>query len=249
MKIAVISDIHGNLDALNSVIQDIDKEGAQKIFVCGDLVMAGPEPSETLNFLIKLASERDVTFIQGNTDEMVVRAVGEDREKFTPPNEIMANALFYAQKVLNDSQKEFLTDLPFAHIEEIGKIKVLFVHGSPRRNNEDILPNQPVEKISEIIQDADEDLIFCGHTHMPAGYQIDKQTIVNVGSVGRPFSESPESCYVILNYPDLDKSEYEIIHKFVAYDVAKASEKLAKQDFVGSDVLAKMLEKATSRYP
>lgn len=249
MKIAILSDIHGNLDALKSVLADLTKERVEKIFICGDLAMAGPQPSETVDFLKKLSEDEDVTFIQGNTDEMIVRAVGEDKEKYTPPNKIMANALVYAQDVLSDSQKEFLSELPFAHTETIGQINVLFVHGSPRRNNEDILPNQPVNKIKEIIQDADEDLIFCGHTHMPAGYQIGNQTVVNVGSVGRPFSEEPKACYVIFNYPDLEKSEYEIIHKFVDYDVHSAVEKLKKQSFEGSESLAHMLEKATSRYP
>ena len=231
MKAAVLSDIHGNLDALKAVLEDSKKEKADRIFICGDLAMAGPQPSETIDFLRKLSEEEDVTFIQGNTDEMIVKAVGADREKYTPPNKIMANALVYAQDVLNESQKEFLRELPFAHTETIGQIDVLFVHGSPRRNNEDILPNQPVDKIKEIIQDADEDLIFCGHTHMPAGYQLENQ------------------CYVIFNYPDLEKSEYEIIHKFVDYDVASAVEKLKRQPFEGSEALAHMLEKATSRYP
>lgn len=249
MKAAVLSDIHGNLDALKAVLEDSQKEKADRIFICGDLAMAGPQPSETIDFLRKLSEEEDVTFIQGNTDEMIVKAVGADREKYTPPNKIMANALVYAQDVLNESQKEFLRELPFAHTETIGQIDVLFVHGSPRRNNEDILPNQPVDKIKEIIQDADEDLIFCGHTHMPAGYQLENQTVVNAGSVGRPFSEEPKACYVIFNYPDLEKSEYEIIHKFVDYDVASAVEKLKRQPFEGSEALAHMLEKATSRYP
>lgn len=249
MKAAILSDIHGNLDALKAVLEDAKKEGADRIFICGDLAMAGSQPSETIDFLIDLSKKEDVTFIQGNTDEMIVKAVGEDREKYTPANEIMANALFYAQEVLNDEQKEFLASLPFAHTETIGLIDVLFVHGSPRRNNEDILPEQSVEKIKEIIQDAEEDLIFCGHTHMPAGYQLEGQTVVNVGSVGRPFSESSQACYVIWNYRDLEKSEYEIIHKFVDYDIKSAVAKLEKQPFKGSDVLAHMLEKATSRYP
>lgn len=249
MKAAVLSDIHGNLDALRAVLKDAQKEGVERFFICGDLAMAGPEPSEAVDFLRDFAEENDVVFIQGNTDEMIVKAGAGEGEKFIPPNKIMTNALFYAQKVLNDFQKDFLSDLPFAHTETIGQVDVLFVHGSPRRNNEDILPNQPAEKIKEIVQDAQESLIFCGHTHMPAGYQIDSKTIVNVGSVGRPFSEIPQACYVIWNYADLEKSEYEIMHKFVDYDVKSAMQKLESQPFDGADILAKMLEKATSRYP
>lgn len=249
MKAAVLSDIHGNLDALKAVLDDISKEKVDRIFICGDLAMAGPQPAETIDFLRHLSEEEAITFIQGNTDEMIVKAVGDEKSKYTPPNKIMANALFYAQEILSESQKEFLASLPFAHTESVGQLDVLFVHGSPRRNNEDILPDQPADKIKEIIQDADEDLIFCGHTHMPAGYQLENQTVVNVGSVGRPFSEEPKACYVIWNYPDEQKFEYEIIHKFVDYDVPSAVKKLKNQPFEGSESLAHMLEKATSRYP
>ena len=79
MKAAVLSDIHGNLDALKAVLEDSKKEKADRIFICGDLAMAGPQPSETIDFLRKLSEEEDVTFIQGNTDEMIVKAVGSDR--------------------------------------------------------------------------------------------------------------------------------------------------------------------------
>ncbi|MEI8377482.1 MAG: metallophosphoesterase family protein [bacterium] len=235
MKIAVLSDIHGNMEALEAVLEDIKCQNIDKIFICGDLAMAGPEPSKTVNFLMNF----DATFIQGNTDEMIV-------ENIIPPNEIMANALKFAQDDLNDEQKSFLASLPFSHSEKIEDLNLLFVHGSPRKNNEDILPEQPQEKIAEIIENTTQNLIFCGHTHLPCGYQIKKQTIVNVGSVGRPFSEEPKSCYVTVN---INKSEAEILHHFVDYDVQTASKKLAKLPFKGADKLAKMLVVATSRYP
>lgn len=235
MKIAVLSDIHGNMEAFNAVLADMKTKRVDKVFICGDLAMAGPEPAVAVDFL----QDFDATIIQGNTDEMIVKNI-------IPPNEIMANALKYAQEMLSEEQKEFLESLPFSHLEEIEGLQLLFVHGSPRRNNEDILPSQSEEKIAEIISGAKEDIIFCGHTHLPCGYQIKKQTVVNVGSVGRPFSEVPEACYVTVN---INKDEAEILHHFVPYDVETAAQKLRKTGFWGADALADMLICAISRYP
>lgn len=235
MKIAVLSDIHGNMEALAAVLSDMVTKGVERVFICGDLAMAGPEPAAVVDFLRNF----DFTIIQGNTDEMIVKDI-------VPPNEIMANALKYAQGVLSEEQKEFLASLPFLHTEEIEGLKLLFVHGSPRRNNEDILPSESEDKIAEIISGVQEDIIFCGHTHLPCGYQIKKQTVVNVGSVGRPFSEVPEACYVTVN---INKDEAEILHHFVPYDVETAAQKLRNTGFWGSDALADMLIRAISRYP
>ncbi|MDD3419217.1 MAG: metallophosphoesterase family protein [Candidatus Gastranaerophilales bacterium] len=235
MKIAVLSDIHGNMEALGAVLEHMKGESVDKVYVCGDLAMAGPEPSLAVDFF----RQYDAAIIQGNTDEMIVKNI-------IPPIPVMAEALKYSQQVLNDEQKSFLANLPVSHQEKIEDLNLLFVHGSPRRNNEDILPNQPSEKIADMIKDTTADVIFCGHTHLPCGYQIKKQTVVNVGSVGRPFSEELKACYVTVN---INKNEAEILHHFVEYDVDTAAEKLLKTGFLGAEKLASMLKCATSRYP
>jgi predicted phosphodiesterase len=71
MKIAIISDIHGNMEALESVLSDIRKEDCKKIFCLGDIAMAGPEPSKTIHRIQELMSSKDFYIIQGNTDKML----------------------------------------------------------------------------------------------------------------------------------------------------------------------------------
>lgn len=235
MKIAVISDIHGNMDALEAVLEDIKTQKAEKLFICGDLALAGPEPSRTIDFIKNL----DAVAIQGNTDEMIA-----NNAKSTPIK-AMTNALLYAEDVLTEEQKNYLKDLSPQHSETIEGISILFVHGSPRRNNEDILPNQSVEKIKEIIKDVKEDVIFCGHTHIPCGYQIDKQTVVNVGSVGRPFMEDPKSCYATAEIKD---GKIEIIHHLVSYNKELAAEKMRKLPFEEADKIAEMLISLKTRH-
>ncbi len=249
MKIGIISDIHGNLDALNCVLKDIKSEGCEKIFCLGDVVMAGPEPIETLIKIQELSSLNNFHIIQGNTDKMLSVFSFKTQNEILKTNAVMASAYYADSQLLSEENKTFLKNLKEKEEIELFGIKILLVHGSPRKNNENIYPNMKLEEVEEMIKDTDADIIFCGHTHMPCGYQTNtEQTVVNVGSVGRPFSENPDSCYAIMDINEKD-STYQIKHKFVKYDVNRASEILKNRGFEGADKLAKMLLKATSRYP
>ncbi len=249
MKIAIISDIHGNIDALESVLSDIKIENCSKIFCLGDIAMAGPEPSITIKKIHELMQSKDFHIIQGNTDSMLSVFSFDTYNAILSANEVMGNAYLADSELLTDDEKLFLKNLPEKEEIELFGIKILLVHGSPRKNNENIYPNLPIKEVEEMIKDTDADIIFCGHTHMPCGYQTNtNQTIVNVGSVGRPFSETPDSCYAIMDLNETN-STYTIQHKFIKYDVLKASKKIEQRGFKGAEKLAKMLIKATSRYP
>lgn len=250
IKIAVISDIHGNMQALESVLKDIESEKCDKIFCLGDLAMAGPEPVKAIEKIIELKekgnfAQGNFTLIQGNTDEMIAENSPAiiDKVKAFP---IMAKALENDVKIIPDNLKEFLRNLPKQERLEIEGVKILLVHGSPRKNDENISPDLPLEKIEEMLEGVDADLIFCGHTHIPCGYQTSSgQTVVNDGSVGRPFTPNPQACYAVVTF---DKGGFEIKHKFVDYDKQTASEILSKRDFEGADKLAKILVKPESRH-
>ena len=92
MKIAIISDIHGNIDALESVLQDIKKENCSKILCLGDLVMAGPEPEATLNKIHALMQSKDFHIIQGNTDKMLSVFSFDTYNEILNTNAVMASA-------------------------------------------------------------------------------------------------------------------------------------------------------------
>ncbi len=249
MKIAIISDIHGNIEALESVLDDIKKSNCEKIFCLGDIAMAGPKPSETIHRIHALMQSKDFHIIQGNTDSMLSVFSYETYNAILKVNTVMGNAYLADSDLLTDDEKSFLKNLKEQEEIELFGIKILLVHGSPRKNNENIYPNLAIEEVEEMIKGTNADIIFCGHTHMPCGYQTNtNQTVVNVGSVGRPFSENPESCYAIMEINE-ENSTYTIQHKFVKYDVIKASEQIKERRFEGADKLAKMLISATSRYP
>lgn len=247
MKIAIISDIHGNMQALEAVLENIKQENCEKIFCLGDLAMAGPEPSKMIDFIQKLMKENDFTLIQGNTDEMIANCDNQILHMLRENNPVMANALQSDVTEISERQKDFLRNLPVKKEIEQDGIKILLVHGSPRKNNENIFPDLKLEEIEEMIKGTNANIIFCGHTHVPCGYQTNtNQTVVNTGSVGRPFSDEPKACYAVL---EIENGAFTIKHNLVSYDVKTASKILSERNFDGCEKLAKMLLHASSRYP
>lgn len=247
MKIAVISDIHGNMQALDAVLNSIKEENCDKIFCLGDLAMAGPEPSKMIDRIRHLIDATDFTIIQGNTDEMIANCDNQMLHMLRENNPIMANALESDVVAVSENQKNFLRDLPKTKEIIIDGVKILLVHGSPRKNNENIFPDLKLEEVEEMIEGVEANIIFCGHTHMPCGYQTNtNQTVVNTGSVGRPFSTEPKACFAIL---EIENGTYTIKHNLVPYDVDTASKILKQRGFDGCEKLAAMLLHATSRYP
>ena len=104
----------------------------------------------------------------------------------------------------------------------------------------------PLEQIEEMIKNVDADLIFCGHTHVPAGYQTNtKQTVVNVGSVGRPMTKDAKSCYCIANF---ENGSFSIEHRFIDYNRELSAEIMRTRNFDGAEKLAEMILHPTSRH-
>lgn len=215
MKIAIISDIHGNMEALNEVLKDMESISIDRIFICGDLAMAGSEPEKTVDIIIELVKQNKASVILGNTDEMIIKEGGFTADGCTPSD---TASLKRSQQMLRADQVDFLKTLSPRHSEKIGELEILLVHGSPRKIDEGIAPNMTEQTLKEILIGVKEDIIFCGHTHLPVIYKINNKTIVNDGSVGRPFTKNPDACYAVLDYPDLNGKDFSISHRFVKYD-------------------------------
>ena len=118
-------------------------------------------------------------------------------------------------------------------------VSVLMVHGSPRRMNEDILPNMKLSQVEEMIEGELADLILCGHTHVPCGYQtLTKKTVVNVGSVGRPMTGIPKANYAVI---DFDRGSFTVKHKEIEYDCETAAQIMRDRGFEGCEQIADQL--------
>ena len=237
MKIAVISDIHGNWQALESVVADYQIQGCSRVLCLGDLAMAGPQPNETLDYIIDKA--QNWTIIQGNTDKMIAEFDLKMYDKLSQKFPVMANALLDDVDIIPKDRKQYLAELPERKELFIEDVSILMVHGSPRRNNEDILPNMKISEIQEIIEGELANLILCGHTHVPCGYQtLAGQTVVNVGSVGRPMTGKPKANYVIL---DIAGGSFTVEHREVEYDFELAAQLIRQRGFDGAEELADQL--------
>ena len=151
----------------------------------------------------------------------------------------MAEALKNDVEILNPVEKDFLKNLPIQLEVVEGGVKFLLVHGSPRKNNEDILPDTPLQEVERMLLNVKADVILCGHTHIPCGFQTStRQTVVNVGSIGRPFTPESKACYLIIT---VENGQCVFEHQFVEYDKERASRKMKKREFIGADKLAGML--------
>ena len=165
ISVAVITDIHGNLPALEAALARIDELGIEQIYCGGDLVGYGPWPNE----VCELIQERGIPTIYGNYDY----AIGRDEEDCmcAYPNqhdrELGQLSVNWTLENTSRASKDFMRGLPFDLRFELGGKRVLLVHGSPRKVNEYLFEDKPAKTFERIAAGADCDVMVFGHTHKP----------------------------------------------------------------------------------
>jgi putative phosphoesterase len=180
VRVATLYDVHGNLRALEAVLEEIP-DGAT-IVVGGDVVAGGEQPSETLERLRALGDR--VVWVRGNAD----RELHPDEEGLAPPEFLDAT-----RAALTEEQIEFLHAQPAS--AQIGN--VLYVHASPRNDLDIFTELTPEERIAFLFADIDADVVVCGHTHMQFDRVIAGKRVVNSGSVGMPYEEQPGAYWTL----------------------------------------------------
>ncbi|AKU17603.1 metallophosphoesterase family protein [Luteipulveratus mongoliensis] len=178
-SVAVLSDIHGVLPALDAVLAEPDVIAADRIVLTGDIA-AGPQPVETLDRLTALGDR--VVWVRGNADrELAAAARGAT---------LSIPIDGWCAQQLRDDQVELLAGLPHPVTLDVeGFGPVLFCHGSPRDDDEVVLVDTRIDRWLEVLADVPEDVrtIVCGHTHMPFQRLVDRRLVLNPGSVGMPY--------------------------------------------------------------
>jgi putative phosphoesterase len=192
MRIAALYDIHGNLTALDSVLDEVRREGVEQIVVGGD-VLPGPLARECLDRL--LALDVPVAFICGNGDRDVLAWIRNE------PSNVPAKhrrATGWIAERLPAEHVRFIENWPATYrVPPSGQCRILFCHATPR-NDTEIFTRLTVEaKLRPVFQDADAPLVVCGHTHMQFDRMVGDVRVVNAGSVGMPFGE-PVACWLLL---------------------------------------------------
>jgi len=210
-EIAFVSDIHGNFEALNAVLDNIKQKN---IFCLGDLVGYGANPNE----VVEWAREKEVKCLMGNHEYAVIT---EDISWF---NWAAQRAILWTRSHLKSINFEFIKQLPKRMKLEIGGIKILLVHGSPTDPIfEYVMPDTHKDLFDYYLSNNDVDVISLGHTHIPFICNSDKGIVFNPGSVGQPRSGDPRACYAVLT---IKKGDACIKHKLVEYDLESAAKKI-----------------------
>ena len=234
MKRALISDIHGNLEALEAVLEDIQQISVDEIYCLGDIIGYGPNPCECLDLVIKHCAAT----ILGNHDQAALF----DPDGFNP---MALQAIYWTRDQLDhgpgstlavNKRWDFLGELP----RQLDEGEFRFVHGSPRDpTNEYVFPEYVFDQRKmEILFGKVENYCFMGHTHLPGVFTTEcefispdeceyeyklgsEKILVNVGSVGQPRDDDNRPCYVII---DMDAKT--LTYRRVEYDIDKTADKI-----------------------
>ncbi|MFJ8465401.1 metallophosphoesterase family protein [Streptomyces swartbergensis] len=203
-RVAVLSDIHGVLPALEAVLAEPDVAAAERVVLTGDIA-AGPQPGEVIE-LLRAQGDR-VLWVGGNADRELVGIARGERDRL--PDAITP----YAAHRLTADQVDFLDSLPRSLTLTIsGHGKVLFCHATPRDDEEIVLADSRPARWAEVFTGLDDDIrtVVCGHTHMPYARLAHGRLVVNPGSVGMPYGRPGAHWCLLGPGTDLRVTPYDI---------------------------------------
>jgi len=223
MRIAIFSDIHGNIPALEAVLADIDSRHPDAAYCLGDLVGYAPFPNE----VVERIRREGIPTIMGNYDD----GVGFDRDdcgcayREAEEKRRGDQSLAWTRAQVSAENKAFLQRLAHEIRFETDGRRVLLVHGSPRKINEYLYEDRPLSSFQRIAASSNADIIVYGHTHKPYTKLVDGVLFVNVGSVGKPKDGDSRACYAVL-----DTSSIAVQFVRVEYDLAKVTAAIRRSE-------------------
>ncbi len=235
MRVAAIYDIHGNLPALEAVLQDIRQAEVDRVVVGGDVV-PGPMPRQALARLLDL--DIPVQFIQGNGDRAVLEQMAGTETGSIP--EQFREVIRHSAQQLDPEHERLLASWPKTFRVEIpGLGAVLFCHATPRNDTEIFTQVTPEDRLLPAFAGVNVPVVICGHTHMQFDRMIGKIRVVNAGSVGMPYGEA--GAFWLLLGPDVHL-------RHTPYDLAKAASRIREtnypqaEEFAAGNILQTPLE-------
>lgn len=198
-RIALLSDVHGNLPALDAVLADIESAGITEVYCLGDLVGYGPDPAGVIDRVRSLG----IPTIRGNYDDGIGNRRGECGCYYATEQAKSDGAASYAftDAALDDRDHEWLAALPDDIRLEEGGVRILLAHGSPRKINEYLLLDRKDEQLARLADQSGADVVCVGHIHIPYHRTMtggDGRTIhfISSGSVGKPKDGDPRAGWV-----------------------------------------------------
>jgi predicted phosphodiesterase len=225
-QIAIFGDIHANLPALQAVLADMDSHGLANRYCLGDLVGYGTFPNE----VTALIRAQNIPTIMGNYD----LGVGNDSNdcgcayKTAEAEALGKLSIRWTNAHTLPEHKAYLRALPNHIPLELSDLRILLVHGSPRKVNEYLYEGRPDSSFERILDRADVDVLVCGHTHLPYHKILPSgRHVVNAGSVGKPKDHDPRACYVVMS---AEGHDLHVDFIRVPYDVEQAAQAIEASD-------------------
>lgn len=222
-RIAVITDIHGNLPALEASLEAIEAIGVDAIYCGGDLVGYGPHPNQ----VCRLIEDRGILTIYGNYDYAIAREVDDCGCAYVTQHdrELGQRSVAWTLAHTDQRSKDFMRTLPFDLRFELGSQRIRLVHGSPRKVNEYLFEDKPGRLYERLARLAECDVLVFGHTHKPWIHTYGGVLFVNCGSVGKPKDGDPRAGFAILELDETGQLRASI--ERVPYDAQAVANEVA----------------------
>jgi putative phosphoesterase len=221
-RVAVITDIHANLPALQAALARIDELEVDGLYCGGDLVGYGPHPNE----VCALIAQRAIPAIYGNYDHAIARDVEDCGCAYVTPHdrELGQRSVDWTLAHTDRASKDFMRALPFDLRFAVGEAAVHLVHGSPRKVNEYLFEDKPARLYERLAGGEEAGVLAFGHTHKPWIREFAGVQFVNCGSVGKPKDGDPRAAFAVLE-ADGDRVRARI--ERVGYDAGAVARELA----------------------
>jgi putative phosphoesterase len=219
-RIAIFSDIHANLPALEAVLADMDERRLGVRYCLGDLVGYATFPNE----VIQTIRDRQIPCLMGNYD----LGVGNSSDdcgcayKDATSEALGKLSIAWSNTHTTEENKAFLRQLVERIPLSIGDLKLMLVHGSPRRINEYLYEDRPDKSFERLLDMVEADVLVCGHTHIPYHRVLPSgRHVINEGSVGKPKDGDARACYVVLT---AEGKELTVEFIRVPYNIERAAQ-------------------------
>jgi putative phosphoesterase len=199
-RVAVITDVHANLPALQAVLRRIDDLDVDGLYCGGDLVGYGPHPDA----VCALVAERGIPTIYGNYDYAIARDLEDCGCAYVTAHdrELGQRSVDWTLAHTDRASKDFMRALPFDLRFAVGGSDVHLVHGSPRKVNEYLFEDKPARLYERLAAAEEADVLVFGHTHKPWMREHGGVLFVNCGSVGKPKDGDPRAAFAVLEADD-----------------------------------------------
>jgi predicted phosphodiesterase len=232
VRVAVVSDIHGNVRGLDACLTDLEAQGgADRIVGAGDLCAQGPWPREVLERLEDVGAE----CLLGNTDRYIVSDEADEGD---------AESLHWLRERLGAEWLAWLAALPFSVAVGDGPGGLLIVHASPRSDDEHLWPDAADALLERALAGVEQRTVAFGHLHLPYVRLWRDRMLVNVASAGLPKDGDPRASYAIFTQR---QGGWEVKHRRVAFDVDEVASAMRSSGMPHAEAFVDVLLR--HRYP